>query len=275
MENKEQMSFNSPEQMLDAILNGEKDLYNVKTGDYVFHYSESGSIAVSNLTSEEAEEIDKKAIENGEYWGAFLGGGEIWDDPERAAENEQDCNLDYCKKVYNLDGWVDVTVYPNKEKNIECNVIEEEINYISIIEGYQKYNKNMETKVERLEKQVMELRLLIPTEFPIEEIMDSCAMAAWKGCISGVERIFESLDGTVRLFFRGTVYEPMYEYFEAGCCVYYSENEMTDKKPLYTIDSRCIESYKNERVTTGSKEAIREYILLKNIGFREVKCEEI
>ena len=117
MENKEQMRFNSPEQMLDAILNGEKDLYNVKTGDYVFHYSESGSIAVYNLTSEEAEELDKKAIENGEYWGAFLGGGgEIWDDPERAAENEQDCNLDYCKKVYALDGWVDVSVYAKSEE---------------------------------------------------------------------------------------------------------------------------------------------------------------
>lgn len=117
MENKEKMSFNSPEQMLDAILKGEKDLYNVKTGDYVFHYSESGSIAVYNLTSEEAEELDKKAIENGEYWGAFLGGGgEIWDDPERAAENEQDCNLDYCKKVYALDGWVDVSVYAKSEE---------------------------------------------------------------------------------------------------------------------------------------------------------------
>lgn len=111
MKNKTKMNFASPEQMLDAIINKEVDLYNVNTGDYVFHYSESGSIAVYHLTFEEAVKLDKKASESKEYWGAFLGGGGIiWDDPDRAAENEQECNLDYCKATYNLDGWVDVSV---------------------------------------------------------------------------------------------------------------------------------------------------------------------
>lgn len=110
MREKRKMGFSSPEQMLNTIL-GDVDLYNKITGDYVFHYNNAGAIAVYNLTPEQAEELDKQSAENNEYWGAFLGiGGEIWDDPEKAAENEQECNLDYCKRVYNLDGWIDVSV---------------------------------------------------------------------------------------------------------------------------------------------------------------------
>ena len=111
MREKWKMGFSSPEQMLNTVLN-DVDLYNKITGDYVFHYNNAGAIAVYNLTSEEADKLDSQSAESNEYWGAFLGvGGTIWDEPKRASENEQECNLDYCKSVFNLDGWVDVSAY--------------------------------------------------------------------------------------------------------------------------------------------------------------------
>ena len=150
-------------------------------------------------------------------------------------------------------------------------------NYQELAESYREIvgschsreKKNIE-KVQKLEKRNRELKLLIPTEFPVIEIMDSCAKAAWEGCHSLTKQIFESLDGKVKLFFEGTVYESSYEYFTAGCCVYYLEEGMNERKSLYTIDGRCVDHYRHEEIISGSKDAVREYLLRKNLGFKEV-----
>lgn len=124
--------------------------------------------------------------------------------------------------------------------------------------------KSLSEEVSELQKKNEKLELLfltvVPSEFPVEKIMDDCATAAWIGEKEMSTRVFESLDSKVKLFFEGTVYEQTHEYFVPDCNVYYMEDEITEKQPLYTVD----------RVKTGSKDAVRKYILKKNLGYREV-----
>ena len=58
LENKEVVTFASPQEMCQYVVSGERDLYNLETEDYIFKYNEGGSIAVYNLSREEAEELD-------------------------------------------------------------------------------------------------------------------------------------------------------------------------------------------------------------------------
>ncbi|MCR5651016.1 MAG: hypothetical protein K6F86_07540 [Lachnospiraceae bacterium] len=91
--------------MLDDI--GCNDLYNVKTGDYVFLYNEAGSIAVYNLSNQTAENIARSA--EGEYWGAYLGpGGTIYDDPsyESYSPEWSTSNLAWCDEHFAEEGWM-------------------------------------------------------------------------------------------------------------------------------------------------------------------------
>ena len=108
----EERNFNSAEEMLDALISGE-DLYNVATGTYVFGYNDCGSIAVYDLSYEEAAELQEQTeeYEEGEmYWGAFLGpGGSIYDDPSYEYYTEdQPSNMDFCEEYYNWNGWIRV-----------------------------------------------------------------------------------------------------------------------------------------------------------------------
>ena len=118
-----------------------------------------------------------------------------------------------------------------------------------------------EETIERLSEEVKELRktndellLLIPSKFPFQKIMEDCALAAWVGEKS--KRIFESTDGKVKLLFVGTVYERFHEEFVPDCNVFCMENEMTEKQLLGSKES---------------KENVLEYILKKNIGYKEVE----
>lgn len=129
-------------------------------------------------------------------------------------------------------------------------------------------NKKIQDENDVLKEKNFELRLMIPSMFPVNEIMGSCADGAWYG--KKAKRVFESVDGKIKLFFDGTVYEPCYEEFTAGCCVYYQESDMDKKKSLYTIDSRNVAAYRNETVTSGSVDAVKQYLLKKNVGFREI-----
>ena len=129
-------------------------------------------------------------------------------------------------------------------------------------------NQNSNEKINSLTKKVFELKLMVPEQFPIEDIMGDCANKAWYGGKS--DRTVESVDGKIKLYFQGTVYEPSYESFTAGCCVYYLEQDMEKKKSLYTVDSRNVAAYKNEVVKSGSINDIKKYLIDKNVGFREV-----
>ncbi|MCR5722395.1 MAG: hypothetical protein K6G72_08635 [Lachnospiraceae bacterium] len=102
----EQVVFNNGKAMLDLVLLDE-DLYNLETGDYVFHYSEDGSIATYSLDIKEAMELAEKALEGQEYWGAYLGpGGWIYDDPSSDFyDKECPSNLSYCEEVYSTGRW--------------------------------------------------------------------------------------------------------------------------------------------------------------------------
>ena len=103
-------TFASTDAMLAAI-NADNDFYNKTTGEYVFKYSESGSIAVYRLDMEEALELQKKAMEDKQYWGAYLGpGGYIYDNPDRRDCNILETNIGYCEKNYMHPSWVNVTI---------------------------------------------------------------------------------------------------------------------------------------------------------------------
>jgi hypothetical protein len=87
-------------------------LYNLETGDYIWKYTECGSIAVDNFSLEEAERLEQEATEKEVYWGGLIGGGSIiYDDPSHELYNEEydESNLDYCKEVYNKGIWIDVS----------------------------------------------------------------------------------------------------------------------------------------------------------------------
>lgn len=95
---KTSMTFSTAEEMA-AMFQGDFDLYNVLTEEYVFRYNTDNAIAVYNISLEEAKELDEKSQGSGEYWGVYLGaGGTIYDNP-----------FEYCKDKYNLTGWIDVT----------------------------------------------------------------------------------------------------------------------------------------------------------------------
>lgn len=88
------MKFKNAKEMLDLIQSG-TDLYNVRTGDYVFLYSDKGAIAVYNFDIECAKDLSLYSA--GEYWGALLGfGGNIY---------EGDSELKWCEEHYNETGW--------------------------------------------------------------------------------------------------------------------------------------------------------------------------
>jgi len=113
------------------------------------------------------------------------------------------------------------------------------------IENYEKRESKTSEELIQAHRENYRLTLLVPSEFPVEEIMKSCATAAWYNN-PGSKRTFESLDGSIRLFFCGTVYEQAYEDFTADCNVYYQESGMQKKAPLYTIDSYSKEAYRKE-----------------------------
>lgn len=110
LKSREHIIFDSPEEMFDWIYDN-RDLYNLETGDYVFRYSEAGSFAVYKLPLEKAEELEKEATESNEYWGGFLGiGGIIYDDPSSDFyRNIDESNFDYCKMMFSIGTWIDVT----------------------------------------------------------------------------------------------------------------------------------------------------------------------
>lgn len=129
--------------------------------------------------------------------------------------------------------------------------------------------RNPRETARALEDGNMRLCLIVPSLFPIETIMKKCEAAVWHG-FGRSERIFESLDGTVRLKFTGTVYEPIYEYFETGCCVYYQVSGVDKMQPLYTIGSKNVGPEKNIAVEEGSIADVKKFILEHDSGFKEI-----
>lgn len=68
------VSFENADAML-AVLNRGTALYNLDNGKYVWLYSEDGDVAVDNINVLTANKIAKEAVEQNEYWEAFLSAG--------------------------------------------------------------------------------------------------------------------------------------------------------------------------------------------------------
>lgn len=109
------MRFNNWKEMYDTLGSG-LDLYNEENGLYVFSYNDAGALCYYELDSAEAKKIACMAVENDEYWGAFLGcGGHILDNSEydkyRYTQNELNHalylqpSIDFCKEHFSCDGW--------------------------------------------------------------------------------------------------------------------------------------------------------------------------
>lgn len=111
------IKFASCTEMYDYLTSG-NDLYNTKTGDYVFTYNDAYALCVYNLEKAEAKEL-VRAVEKSDddYWGAFLGpGGTILDDCRfdkfRFSKDENlramylQPSFDYCKENFVKDGWM-------------------------------------------------------------------------------------------------------------------------------------------------------------------------
>lgn len=132
------MKFNNWQEMYDYLTAG-NDLYNTETGDYVFEYNDAHALCVYNLDEDEAKKLSKKALENNEYWGAFLGtGGRILDvfdynnDEYRYSKDKNMRSLylqpsfDYCKETFSKDGWVDTKEYEEAIFEFELELLPKE-----------------------------------------------------------------------------------------------------------------------------------------------------
>lgn len=76
------MKFNSAEGMYHYLCNN-GDLYNPVKEVYIFQYSENGALCYYCISEDHAAELALKSIEDGEYWGAYLGtGGHIYEAEE-------------------------------------------------------------------------------------------------------------------------------------------------------------------------------------------------
>ena len=150
--------------MLDALKSG-SDFYNINTGDYVFGYNDSGSIAVYSLDLDEALELQNSPYRDcGTYWGGLLGvGGYIYDDESYEDRNEYaPTNKDFCDDNYATDGWIELDYYcgpvdeacgskkKSKKKNLKESV--EDDNVIWKSDAQYEYWSDKATKDEILDQ---------------------------------------------------------------------------------------------------------------------------
>ena len=144
-----------------------------------------------------------------------------------------------------------------------------------IIKDYEDLEKTWEKnldeqmkKSEALEKENFNLKLLIPSKFPVEQICSECANSAWYG-LKNSTRVFECVENpNIKLVFQGHTYESGYEFFTADCNVYVRGDEAV--KTLYSIDSECTGAYKMKTVKNGTLKDVHKYIEEHHYGFREI-----
>lgn len=107
------MKFKDAQDMLDTIVNDCVDLYNPNTNEYVFLYSDFGSIATYWISKEKADELDRDSKEFKDYWSAFLSdGGLIYDNKSHELYREGNITpLEWCEEHWQLEGWIDTRNY--------------------------------------------------------------------------------------------------------------------------------------------------------------------
>ena len=100
--------FTSPEDMLNTILNA-RDLYSREIEQYVFAYTDNGSICIyRGIALAEAEFREHLSEIEGEYWGAHLGwrNSSILDSPEWYKKHQIKMPdnyygpMEYCKEFW-------------------------------------------------------------------------------------------------------------------------------------------------------------------------------
>lgn len=84
------------------------DLYNPKTGCYVFVYNDVGALCYYKLRIDEVLDLICQSKKDGEYWGAYLGtGGYVLDDMnyKNGFKKYLQPSFDFCKDNYTGE-WV-------------------------------------------------------------------------------------------------------------------------------------------------------------------------
>lgn len=147
-------------------------------------------------------------------------------------------------------------------KNIQDLYESQKVSYGNLLKKTEEVCKENKELKERL----FSLQLQIPEQFPVETIMDNCAARAWSG--AKAERVFMASDEKTKIIFCGTVYEPGYEFFTAGCNVYVEQDGI--RQPLRTISSKNVAAYKNVEVETGSISDVYNWIATTNLAFAEI-----
>lgn len=91
------LKFKNWADMYRLIISG-TDLYNPKTGCYVFVYNDVGALCYYKLRIDEVLDLIEQSKKDGEYWGAYLGTGGYTLKPSYPS-------FDFCKDNY-TDEWV-------------------------------------------------------------------------------------------------------------------------------------------------------------------------
>lgn len=103
----EKLKFKKWEDMYKLLISG-TDLYNPKTGCYVFSYNDAGALCYYKLKMDEVLDLIEQSKRDGEYWGAYLGtGGYVLDDMNyrNGFKKYLQPSFDFCKNNY-TDEWV-------------------------------------------------------------------------------------------------------------------------------------------------------------------------
>lgn len=91
--------FQNPKQMLMHLTTEGKDLYNLRTGEYVFGYNDQDVICVYHLEETQAKTLAEETKNTELKWSELLGahGSEIYDAPE---------NEHWCINSYASEFWI-------------------------------------------------------------------------------------------------------------------------------------------------------------------------
>ena len=114
------IKFNSWEEMYNAVVMDDIDLYSPEARMYVFHYNAYGSLAYYDVDENEAKELAEQAMDEN-YWGAYLGVGgyildigddyeKLWEQNRHYEERDDNSACWFCKDYYNCT-WYDTKDY--------------------------------------------------------------------------------------------------------------------------------------------------------------------
>ncbi|RHB41843.1 hypothetical protein DW886_14900 [Enterocloster aldenensis] len=136
-----------------------------------------------------------------------------------------------------------------------------------LINSHNDKENNLLAKLQKKDDEIKHLKIELEkapkllSQINLDNLRNEMGKNAWDGKESRV--MFVDTDGNPVLKLNGHMYEPSYECFKFTCMVA-GYDSYGKEFILFDENERCIESYRNETVVSGSEESIRNYIKEKD-----------